>query len=300
MDGCGIFYPSDLSKILDSLTQLELLAFCGTAISSKTFRSMRPHFWTLQTLDIADCFEVKSWMVQATLEGCPLLETLKVPFLIMHDVEVGKPWVSLRLKHLQVHFIVSEQWDFNAQHKMTFRALGRLTELQVLDTSSFDPEGPMGLHYQLDLGLASLETLGKLSVLRAINTMQIIEAEELNWIKGHWPLLTKIEGTFHHDWKQHELVVEELRAIGIEVAEQRRPNVDYGLTLRAFDPRLEEESEDEEVAEDDEYEDGSDDGYGYYDTDNEGDLGEQQPAGQGPPQGEGEDGMAETLAPTEP
>ncbi|KAF9127223.1 hypothetical protein BGW39_006038 [Mortierella sp. 14UC] len=302
MDGCGIPYPSDLSRILNSLTQLELLAFCGTAIFPRTFRSMERHFRTLRSLDMADCFAVKSWMVQATLEGCPLLETLKVPYLVMRDVEVGKPWVSLRLKQLHVHFRVSAVWgqDFVAQHNATFRALGKLTELQVLDTSAFDPKGPMGLHYQLDLGLASLETLGKLSVLSVINTRQIIEAEELSWIKDHWPSLTKMEGMFHHHWGQHELVAKELRAGGIEVPEQRRPDPDCEFTPWVFDASHDRESEDEEMGEYDEYEDEDDDGYEYYYTENEEDLAEVPLTGQGSPQGEIEDSVVEALEPAEP
>ncbi|KAK3842647.1 MAG: hypothetical protein J3R72DRAFT_442816 [Linnemannia gamsii] len=273
MDGCGIPYPSDLSRIVNSLTQLELLAFCGTAIFPRTFRSMERHFRTLRSLDVVDCFSVKSWMVQATLEGCPLLETLKVPYLVMSDVEIGKPWASLRLKQLHVHFrptAVCGQ-DYITQHKATFRALGRLTELQVLDTSTFDPKGPTGLQYRLDLGMASLETLGKLSALSVINTRQDIEDEELSWIMSHWPLLTKLEGTFHHDWEQHELVTKELRARGIEVPDQREPDLDCDIKPWAFDHSNDKEPEDEEMGEYNEYDDeGDDDGYLYYYSENEG------------------------------
>ncbi|KAF9902155.1 hypothetical protein EC991_005235 [Linnemannia zychae] len=281
MDGCGIPYPSDLSKILNSLTQLELLAFCGTAIFPRTFRSMERHFRTLRSLDVADCFAVKSWMVQATLEGCPLLETLKVPYLVMRDVEVGKPWVSLRLRQLHVHFRVTVVWgpEFIAQHIATFRALSRLTELQVLDTSAFDPEGPMGLQYQINLGLASLKTLGKLTVLNMSNTSQTIEAEELKWIKGHWPLLAKMEGIFHHSWEQHELITKELRGCGIDVPEQKRPDRDCESNPRttwAFDASHDRESEEGEMSDYDEYED-EDDGYEYYYTENEEDLTEVSP-----------------------
>ncbi|KAF9924237.1 hypothetical protein FBU30_005769 [Linnemannia zychae] len=221
MDGCGISYSDDLSRILSSLSPLELFSCCGTAIFKQTFRSLTRHFPALQFLDLADCFSVKSWMVQEILESCPLLEILKVPYLMMSDVKTGKPWVSLRLKHLRVHIRHTALFwsDRLLQHQAIFKSLGQLTDLRILDTS-FEPQGPEGLEYRLCLGLSSLESLKKLTILKANNTMQLIEDEDLNWIKTYWPMLTKVEGIFHSDWEKHELVTKELRKCGIEVPEQ--------------------------------------------------------------------------------
>ncbi|KAF8939365.1 hypothetical protein BGZ47_008179 [Haplosporangium gracile] len=267
MDGCGIPYPCDLSRILNSLNQLELLAFCGTAIFSRTFRSMERHFRTLESLDLADCFSVKSWMVQEILEGCPLLEILKVPYLIMSDVEVGRPWVALRLKQLRVHFRTTVLWGvkYISEHEATFRALNRLADLEILDVSCFDLRSPAGLHFQLNLGLASMGMMRKLTFVNMHNTEQIIANEELNWIKKHWPHLTKVEGIFHNDWDQHRVVTKDLREYGVEVPDQVRPDPDREDGSWAFDPHQDrDETDNEEMEGDHENAD-----YEYYSSDTE-------------------------------
>ncbi|KAG0219676.1 hypothetical protein BGX33_001442 [Mortierella sp. NVP41] len=263
MDGCGIPYPGDLGRIISSLTQLELLAFCGTAILKGTFRSMERHFRTMRSVDIADCFAVKSWMVQETLESCPLLETLKCPYLLMNDVSVGKPWVSLRLKHLRVHFRVSSLYGevYSLEQFATFEALARLTELQVLDTSSIsDRDCPEGLCYKQDLGLSRLEALRKLTALNVGNTGQYLDFEDLRWMRAHWPLLTHMEGTFHRDWTQHELLTRELREYGIDVPDQQKP--DAPGSPWAFDPDEDRCDTEEEEDEDSMYEYSDDDDAG--------------------------------------
>ncbi|KAG0310333.1 hypothetical protein BGZ97_012641 [Linnemannia gamsii] len=264
MDGCGIPYPSDLSRILNSLNQLELVMFCGTAIFTRTYRSMERHFQTMRSLDLAHCFSVKSWMVQGILEGCPLLEMLKVPYLLMSDVEVGRPWVALRLKQLRVHFRTTMLWGvkYHNEHHATFKALGRLADLEILDMSSFDPKSPEGLHFQLDFGLADMGMMRKLTFVNMNNTEQSIGNEELGWIKEHWPRLTKMEGIFHRDWDLHEMVTRELRELGVEVPNQVQP--EGPRSPWAFDPRQDRDETDNESI------DGDEEDYDYYSSDNDG------------------------------
>lgn len=268
MDGCGIPYPNDLSRILNSLSQLELLAFCGTAIFSKTFRAMEQHFRTLRSLDLADCFSVKGWMAQGVLVGCPVLETLKVPYILMSDVEVGRPWVALRLKQLRVHFRTSMLWGtkYNSEHEATFKALGKLADLEILDISCFNPRPPAGLQFQLDLGLACMGMMRKLTFVNMDNTDQNIGNRELGWIKKHWPHLIKVEGIFHSVWDQHKAVAKDLRESGIEVPDQERPDPDSQNSPWAFDALQDKEETDNEEMEGD-HEEAAE--YDYYFSDSE-------------------------------
>ncbi|KAF9543445.1 hypothetical protein EC957_000887 [Mortierella hygrophila] len=268
MDGCGIPYPCDLSRILNSLSQLELLAFCGTAIFSRTFRAMERHFRTLRSLDLADCFSVKSWMVQEVLENCSVLETLKVPYILMSDVEFGRPWVALRLKQLRVHFRASMLWGakYISEHEAIFKALGKLADLEILDVSCFNPRSPAGLQFQLDLGLAGMGMMRKLMFVNMHYTDQNIGNQELDWIKKHWPHLTKAKGIFHSAWDQHEAVTKELREHGIEVPDQERPDPDSQGSPWAFDARQDGEDTDNEEMDED-HEDAAD--YEYYLSDTE-------------------------------
>lgn len=268
MDGCGIPYPCDLSRILNSLSHLELLAFCGTAIFSKTFRAMERHFRTLRSLDLADCFSVKSWMTQGVLEGCPVLETLKVPYILMGDIEDGGPWVALRLKQLRVHFRTSMLWGakYISEHEATFRALGKLSDLEILDVRGFNTRNPAGLQFQLDLGLAGMGMMRKLTFVNMLNTDQNIENQELGWIKKHWPHLTKAEGIFHSAWDQHMAVTKDLREFGIEVPDQERPDPDSLGSPWAFDARQDREETDYEDMDGD-HEDATE--YEYYFSDTE-------------------------------
>src|SRR5690554_5790173 len=109
MDGCGIPDPDDMSRIVGSLQGLEFLTLSATSMTMKSFQSIQKHFRTLRMLDVFDCFEVKSWMVEQILESCPHLETLMSSQLRMSDIVQGKEWVATRLEHLQIQLVsVSE------------------------------------------------------------------------------------------------------------------------------------------------------------------------------------------------
>ncbi|KAG0251584.1 hypothetical protein BG011_007506 [Mortierella polycephala] len=266
MDGCGIPNPDDVSRIVGSLRGLELLTLSATSITMRSFLSMQKHFGTLRMLDVFDCFEIKSWMIEQILESCPHLEKLMGSQLRMSDIVQGKEWVATRLEYLQIQLIsVSEpepkgcsiSRPLSMEAWTTFARLSKLTELKHLEIGCRSWSRRNGLPFRLTYGADQLRTLTKLRVLRFGNSGQRMTVEDVSWIGAHFEKLIKLDGILHTDWTQHLELANRLRMSGIEVPEENEGEWD-------LHEHLEYGESDEEY--DDEYSDGemSDEAEGQY------------------------------------
>ncbi|KAG0312360.1 hypothetical protein BGZ99_009572 [Dissophora globulifera] len=271
MDGCGLPDPDDVGRLVDSLSRLELLSLCGNRITNRTFSSLGRHFGTLQSLDVIDCFYVKSWMVQQILENCPNLIKLAMPVLRMRDIVQGKDWAAVRLRHLQVNLVqtlsttmksveVEEQWT-------TFERLSKLTQLRHLAVGSRSWTRREGLIFRMDCGVDQLKTLTKLRVLDLGHSCQRMEETDVAWITTHLENLIKVEGVFYPDAQRHEELARRMRLLGMDV-----PVADVPETF--FDnPVLSDWEDDDEEDDEDEYEDEYDYAYEEYEEGEETEVG---------------------------
>ncbi|KAG0239948.1 hypothetical protein B0O80DRAFT_455372 [Mortierella sp. GBAus27b] len=221
MDGCGMPDPEDVGRFLSSISRLELLLLCGCNITKRTFESLGRHFNVLETLDVVDCFNVKSWMIQQVLESCPNLTTLRTSVLKMQDIVQGKEWAAVQLRHLEVNMVQTKATADSVQESWTtFGQLSRLTRLQHLSIASQSWAPRRGLLFRIESGLDQLRTLTKLRVLDLGRSFQQMGAEEITWIKDHLENLTKVEGMMHTNWEQHLAMANMLLQKGIEVKEE--------------------------------------------------------------------------------
>ncbi|KAF9585658.1 hypothetical protein BGW38_001343 [Lunasporangiospora selenospora] len=163
-DSFGLQGPNDLMKILDALPPLETLLLYGMVINRNIYTALRRHFATLQTLDIIDCFYVKSWMAQDILESCPNLVKLAISKLLLRDIVQGKDWVTHKLEDFSVHIIADS--DSVADQWITFGQISKLTQLRRLRISTSSWSNRVGnFRFRLESGVDQLKTLIKLREL---------------------------------------------------------------------------------------------------------------------------------------
>ncbi|KAF8924820.1 hypothetical protein BGZ58_001397 [Dissophora ornata] len=254
IDGCGLPDPEDIGRMLDTLSHMEQLVLCGSRITKRTFGCLGRHFETLQTVDIIDCFDVKSWMVQQILESCPNLTKLASPVLRMHDIVTGKDWAAVQLRHFQVNVERSHSMPESIEeHWATFRQLSRLRWLQHLTVGSLKWTRRSGLLFRIDYGMDQLKSLTKLKILDLGGSCQRMDEGEVVWIGAHLDNLTKIEGIFSLDWERHLDLTMRLCELGLDVPEKDMPETFYGESMSGDEEEDGYGEEGEEEEEDDEY-----------------------------------------------
>ncbi|KAG0281631.1 hypothetical protein BGZ97_009233 [Linnemannia gamsii] len=88
-------------------------------------------------------------------------------------------------------------------HVAVFERLGRLHRLDTLDLlrQPFMGVADLERRMNLDLQHGPLEDLGPLEVL-SFGNQQVLEEEELSWMKIHWKKLRQISGPSHPDSEQ--------------------------------------------------------------------------------------------------
>ncbi|KAF9182626.1 hypothetical protein BGZ51_004540 [Haplosporangium sp. Z 767] len=257
MDGCGISDPNDVGKIVGALRGLELFTLCATSMTMKLYQSIQKHFGTLRLVDVIDCFEVKSWMVEQILESCPHLEKLISSQLRMSDIVQGKEWVATRLEHLQIQLISTPEPEPNGcstsrplsvEAWTTFARLSKLTELKHLEIGCRSWGRRNGLPFRLVYGADQLRTLTKLQVLRFGNSGQRMTVEDASWIKTCFKKLIKLDGILHTDWTQHLELANMLRKSGIEMPEENEEEWDLHEHGYSDDEEYDDEYSEGEIA----------------------------------------------------
>ncbi|KAG0049625.1 hypothetical protein BGZ83_005550 [Gryganskiella cystojenkinii] len=269
MDGCGLPDPNDIGRIVASLRVLDLLTLCGSIITFNTFNSLRRHFGTLQTLDLIDCFDVKSWMIQELLERCPTLQKFRTPPLLMKHIASGQGWKAVGLTIFQATLVASSPSSV-VEQQAVWKEISKLTQLQVLLVGGHSPRSKsQGLEIKLEAGMEQSKTLSRLkqfSVGRACIKMEIKDAE---WMRENLENWKTFEGCCPGSWLEESPVANCLRESGIEVrCGEDTPWIDPAdvvaplpgvETRRLLGLNLNEDEDDEEYDEDDDYYDEDED-----------------------------------------
>ncbi|CAO3573995.1 unnamed protein product [Mortierella alpina] len=190
----------------------------------ESFFALRPHFSGLAYLDVQNCEDMTSLMVQTVLCSCPVLESLLVDWMWATDaiqeeeeedkVEDGddedgekdmkrkqkttkRAWVcGATLKHLSLSFRFREG-ESSLQPKV-YESLAQLTTLEgfMMAKRYNELEGEQGLLLLLEHGL---ERLTPWKTLRYINffhdPLQVLGEAELAWMLEHWKVLNVVIGS---------------------------------------------------------------------------------------------------------
>lgn len=147
---------------------------------------------SIEELDLTNCSDVTSVMVQAILENCPKLLKLSAERINISDINDGEDWVCTQLQAFNVH-ISADSYG----HYGVFVQLSRLTKLQKLHIDEeFNEDGQ---NPTLDLELTSgLDKLGGLKDLTTVTFLcegaSSVGLADICWMADNWPALESICG----------------------------------------------------------------------------------------------------------
>ncbi|KAG0312275.1 hypothetical protein BGZ99_009597, partial [Dissophora globulifera] len=185
---------------------------------------LRTHFGTIRKLDLQECDEVTSAMLQEILSSCPALEELAGPRI--RGVDVAQDPATL-----------------NDIQPATFGQLSRLTMLEYLYLNGTPPERPYNddededdndqdyecnslfgdvllpfresIDLRLGLGLEKLSSLRLLREFHFRGTTQMLDKEVVDWMLEHWAQLDDVRGCMNEAYDIHEELCERFRDHGI-------------------------------------------------------------------------------------
>ncbi|KAF8936866.1 hypothetical protein BGZ58_003592 [Dissophora ornata] len=202
----------DLSALLESLTRLTKLEARETGFGRCSFERLSVHFNHLVYLDVEDCNDATSPLIQAIMASCPNLIELKAPVIRgsdiapqnEHGVGSGQPWVCTKLKKLTLGFDLDE---LDSQ-TVVLERLATLVQLECFDFGIEKDLSPglsePSIALSLKEGMGILWPLRRLNVLRFAGTRQDMSQDEIQWMARHWRDLEVIRGRLSEDPACHE------------------------------------------------------------------------------------------------
>ncbi|KAF9347120.1 hypothetical protein BGX34_003389 [Mortierella sp. NVP85] len=208
------------AKLLQHMPRITSLSvdFSQNAFRMDFATLLQPHFSNLRILEVTPTVEAKSSLAQDIMSSCPLLETLKAPFVDAHVVAEGKPWVCLNLKVLKLVFFFDPPNSITQLQPLILDRLATLTRLEELSMV-----GPLRRNFfggtidlRIESGLDRLSTLGRLSTFRICQMDQRMEHAEVDWMLKHWKNLTVFDGLLNNnDMSLNDELAERLEKHGI-------------------------------------------------------------------------------------
>ncbi|GJJ71313.1 hypothetical protein EMPS_03663 [Entomortierella parvispora] len=136
-----------------------------------------------------------------------------------HDVQRVKPWVCLKLVHLETSI------EFPSGHKLVdwdeqvFQQISKLNHLEYLDIGRPSSvrghkDGVRGLQLKVRYGMGLLALIKDLHTLHFVDTCQRMDEQDLLWILHQWPNLKSMTRSLHED----EGIRRTLRRLALETA----------------------------------------------------------------------------------
>ncbi|KAF9991163.1 hypothetical protein BGZ75_004648 [Mortierella antarctica] len=231
---------------------LESLTLRSPEAGYQLVRSLRPQFTSLRMLDMMRCPTVSGAMVQDVLSSCPNLVTIKADVIHAQDIQEGKPWICLGLKHWTI-FIntlppfsagdsvpaltpdssapleqqggsAHSAYDREALQHAVFQHLGMLTSLEVMDLDRYFPLRSrtasgyvVPLDWRLEAGLDRLSGLKRLSSISFMSDQTMnMSKSAVWWMLKQWPLVS-VRGRLGLKKADHKEIVKILKQSVISV-----------------------------------------------------------------------------------
>ncbi|KAF9987755.1 hypothetical protein BGZ75_000164 [Mortierella antarctica] len=206
----GDALDTQIAKVLRSMTRVVGLRCQANDFGPESFDVLRQHFSRLAILDIQNCEDMTSAMVQTVLCSCSMLGSLLVDWMWATDAiqendedEEGKKknlWVcGPTLKNLSLSFRFREG-EMSLQPKV-YESLAQLTNLEgfMMAKRYREHEGEQGLLLQLEHGLEKLKTWRNLRYINFFHDPdQVLGEEQIAWMLEHWIDLDLIIGSTDH------------------------------------------------------------------------------------------------------
>ncbi|KAG0358025.1 hypothetical protein BG005_002826 [Podila minutissima] len=215
-----------------------------TSISAVQPRPVVSHFQTLTELNVTNCMDVSSPMVQEVLSSCPALKSIAANSIHVLDIAAGDPWVCLGLQSWSIFIDISfnnggietislKKDKLNDLQPLVYRHLANLTELQLLDLD-YKPPLPRQsnqssatqlptLDWQLKRGLDALSSLTKLREVHFLQRNRMgMTTSSAKWMIENWVLrgpikLESVEGRLGRQKTEERVIGKMLREHGVQV-----------------------------------------------------------------------------------
>ncbi|KAG0100334.1 hypothetical protein BGZ93_002203 [Podila epicladia] len=181
-----------------------------TSISAVQPTPVVSHFQALTELNVTNCMDVSSPMVQEVLSSCPALKSIAANSIHVLDIAAGDPWVCLGLQSWSVFIDISfnnggmemisvKKDKLNDLQPLVYKHLANLTELQTLNLD-YKPPLPRQsnqssatqlptLDWQLKRGLDALSSLTKLREVHFLQRNRMgMTTSSAKWMIENWVL----------------------------------------------------------------------------------------------------------------
>ncbi|KAI8346948.1 hypothetical protein B0O80DRAFT_221270 [Mortierella sp. GBAus27b] len=213
---------SDMSigEVLRSMQECLEWNVGKSSFGPASFMALRDHFWSIRFLNLKQCSNVTSEMIQEILSSCPHLTVFKGDQVESKHIVSGQPWVCQFMTELDIYVNMasgtncgeSVQWRVFAQLSMLYS----LRTLRVGFAGDVESFPPSGLDFRLCMGLDLLRSLTRLRTLSLVGTRQSMGVEEVNWMLRHWRNMEYISGALDSNESQHNNLAEILGRHGVQ------------------------------------------------------------------------------------
>ncbi|KAI1312275.1 hypothetical protein EDD11_002994 [Mortierella claussenii] len=161
---------------------------------------------SLETLEIYNCSNMTSRLVQTILTHCPRLKRISADKIMLTDVaEEGQEWVCTEMTDFSIGIEVNVDTQTEPGKSMQHRAfeqlsrMPKLTEINLVGWK-FQPVPFKSLDLRLDAGMNQLAGLRELRQIFFVgDMMQNMLVEDAQWIVDHFPKLTVLQGLVNQD-----------------------------------------------------------------------------------------------------
>ncbi|KAF9347953.1 hypothetical protein BGX26_000582 [Mortierella sp. AD094] len=182
----------DLATVLESMSVAIKLELDDSSFGFRSFKALKRNFGALHELDVSNCANVSSRMVQDLLCSCPRLEVFKGDFLAAEDVLEGQPWVCLSIRILKVCFMFRAGQSLMSPIYERLSCLTRLTSLNV-----GHEQRAQWLSHRRDLDIRLEAGLGLLANLRHLKYFGAKDlgspgVKEIEWMAENWKSLVAV------------------------------------------------------------------------------------------------------------
>ncbi|KAF9577836.1 hypothetical protein BGW38_006701 [Lunasporangiospora selenospora] len=234
LDECRQIRSKDMVELLDALPPMKSIQYdCALTTLHPLFptyyASLQRHFDTIQEITLSHQWRLVSPL--AILCSCPNLRALTGGLIDCRAVLCGSPWVctglrlfrvslDLRIMAIGITFVI----------RIFCSQLAHLQQLQVLDLSVSSPYRSThmtGSWLRLGNGLEHLKSLKMLQQCSLVNWTLNLEAEDIEWIRTHWPNFWGLRGRLHDNPRQNEQLWKLCEKYGIHYNIIRSKSLDF-------------------------------------------------------------------------
>ncbi|KAG0265598.1 hypothetical protein BG011_004389 [Mortierella polycephala] len=217
----------NLASILACMKRIKALDVRLTGFGDLSFQVLRPHFGTLEELELVQCVGVTDAMICEILQSCPKLRELILGRVRVRELGLlspqSRPWKCLSLRRLQLEFVFESRASTPSSlpttedkgskeegclMQLVYERLSHLTQLEVLNVGHDLLDGGEAtlpgsseghLQFNLSKGLGQLCRLKRMWLVNTNETRQDMNKQDVEWMLEHWKGFKEFYGSANED-----------------------------------------------------------------------------------------------------